>query len=284
MPTSPADAAVSSSRRLTQSSKKFTRDTAGSQSLERGLQLLRVFRAGVAVLTNSELALRTGLPRPTVSRLTRSLVDAGFLNYDLQRRAYRLSSICLSLSDAYSRANPQLGIAEPLMKQVADREKVNIGMAISDQSGMIYLLAFRESEDAVSKTRRLVPGSHVPMEMTAIGRAYLTGLESAERDERMNRFASKAGRKWPALKAELTRCSAEIDRLGYCTAEWEPGGLFGIATRLWGPDGTLYAINLSFQSVEGDDSEPIARLAPVLLQLVADIDKAWKADGPAEFE
>ena len=86
---------------MTHQTGRFTRDTAGSQSLERGLVLLRAFRVGTTSLTNAELAARTGLPRPTVSRLTRSLVDAGFLRYDVNERAYRLAPVVLSLADAF---------------------------------------------------------------------------------------------------------------------------------------------------------------------------------------
>ena len=55
--------------------------------------LLRAFRVGSSSLTNADLATRTGLPRPTVSRLTRSLVDGGFLRYDATERAYRLAAV-----------------------------------------------------------------------------------------------------------------------------------------------------------------------------------------------
>lgn len=278
MPSTPSDSALTSSRRLTQNSKKFTRDTAGSQSLERGLQLLRAFRVGITVLTNSELATRTGLPRPTVSRLTRSLVDAGFLSYDLERRAYQLAPVCLSLADAYGCANPEVGVALPLMQDIAQREKVNVGLAIADQLEMVYLATFRESADIVSRSRRLVPGSRVPIELTAIGRAYMAGLAAAPREALLAKIAQKTGKGWPALKAELVHDVADIARLGYCTAVWQPGGMIGIGSMLHGQDRTLYAINISFQFVDGDFLLQVQRYAPMLLQLVADITKTWAHD------
>jgi hypothetical protein len=74
----PRPSTAGSTRARTQATGTFVRSTPGSHSLERGLALLRAFRHGVDVLTNAELADRAQLPRPTVSRLTRSLVDAGF--------------------------------------------------------------------------------------------------------------------------------------------------------------------------------------------------------------
>ena len=51
--------------------------------------MLRAFRPGSEALGNGDLAERTGLSRATVSRLTQTLVDAGWLQHDAARRAYR---------------------------------------------------------------------------------------------------------------------------------------------------------------------------------------------------
>lgn len=77
------DKDVPSTRRLSRESGRFVRSTPGSRSLSRGLQLLRTFRNGIGALTNAEMADRTGLARLTVSRLTRTLVENGFLHYDI---------------------------------------------------------------------------------------------------------------------------------------------------------------------------------------------------------
>lgn len=70
-----------SSRRRTREKGSFVRETPGSRSPERGLSIIRAFRPGHPLLTNAEIAERTDLSRPTVSRLTRLPVDAGFLEY-----------------------------------------------------------------------------------------------------------------------------------------------------------------------------------------------------------
>ncbi|MFX4601082.1 helix-turn-helix domain-containing protein, partial [Acinetobacter baumannii] len=51
-------------------------------ALARGLELLRAFRRNESMLGNLELAQRTGLPKPTVSRLTYTLAKLGYLAYD----------------------------------------------------------------------------------------------------------------------------------------------------------------------------------------------------------
>lgn len=55
----------------------FAGDKQFATTLARGIELLRCFAAGDAMLSNAELAQRTGLPRPTISRLTYTLVALG---------------------------------------------------------------------------------------------------------------------------------------------------------------------------------------------------------------
>src|SRR4051794_8527803 len=71
-----------------------------NRSLERGMEILRAFRPGSALLGNSEIAERTGLSPATVSRLTQTLVVAGMLAHDRSARAYRLAAPVLSLAHA----------------------------------------------------------------------------------------------------------------------------------------------------------------------------------------
>ena len=228
--------------------------------------------------------MRSGLPRPTVSRLTRSLVDAGFLSYDLERKAYRLGVVCLSLAEAYNGSTPEVAIALPLMKKVAQRGKLNAGLATGDQLEMVYLGAFRECNDVLPRSRRVVPGSRVPIELTAIGRAYITGLQPAQRDALFRNIAAKAGKGWPALKTELRRTESELARVGYCTSVWQTGESIGIAKPIMAPDSALYGISMSFQFIEGDCTVLVERCGALLLQLAEDIAKAWAQALPAAAE
>jgi DNA-binding IclR family transcriptional regulator len=244
----PASQALST-RRATQQTGKFTRDTPGSQSLERGLQMLRAFRTGGSSLTNAELAERTGLPRPTVSRLTRSLVESGFLSYDVQARAYRLAAVVLSLAQAFRQDEPALQVSLPLMKKVAEGERINVGLAMADKGEMVYLESVRESRHGIF--RRISPGSRTPIELTALGRAYLAGLGRSDRPKLLAGIALKYGKEWSLVQKEIDQAIADVAAKGYCAAAWQ-AGMVSIAAPLAGPDKALYAINISFPFA-GDD-------------------------------
>src|SRR4029450_2678732 len=60
------------------------------EALARGLAILRCFRATDHFLGNQEIARRTGLPKPTVSRLTHTLTQTGFLSHSSHRDEYTL--------------------------------------------------------------------------------------------------------------------------------------------------------------------------------------------------
>ena len=54
------------------------KDRQFANTLARGLEVLRCFRVGDALLGNKEIAQRTGLPKATVSRLTHTLIELGY--------------------------------------------------------------------------------------------------------------------------------------------------------------------------------------------------------------
>src|SRR5882757_3523955 len=59
-----------------------TADRQFVMALARGLDVLGAFRRGEPRLGNQELAERTGLPKPTISRITHTLTQLGYLNYN----------------------------------------------------------------------------------------------------------------------------------------------------------------------------------------------------------
>lgn len=231
-----------STRSLTRENKVFVRSTAGSQSLERGLLLLRAFRHGVGVLTNAELAERVQLPRPTVSRLTRSLVDAGFLLYDIEAKGYRLAPVCLTLALSYRSSEPTLEMALPHMRALAEGRRVNVGLAVADRTEMVYLDSVRLSRLGIF--RRLSPGSRIPIAQTSLGCAYLAGLPMAQRKTLLELLKREHGSAWPALKRHVDNSLQSVQESGFCAAQWA-AGMAAVAAPLQTMSG-LYALNVSF--------------------------------------
>lgn len=263
----------SSSRSATRASGTFTRETSGSRSLERGLHLLSVFRSGASILSNADLAARTKVPRPTVSRLTHSLVDAGFLEYDIENQGYRLTPVFLSLADAYHQNDSASELALPVMRAVGESERVNVGLALPNMLEMVYVASVRESRNGVF--RRAVPGSRFPIELTSGGRAYLSTLDPAQRNSILDSLGARNEKcEWDGILQEIQDALRRIQADGYCTAHWQPG-MTALGSPIAYSDGRAYSLTISFHTCENLESS-IKRYGGILLKMKAEIKKIWR--------
>ena len=231
-----------------------------NRSLERGIELLRAFRPGTALLGNAELAERAGLSRSTVSRLTQTLVGAGMLQVDASSRAYRLAPGVLSLAHAMRAGCAELLVAAPIMRQVAQERRINVGLAAPDRDDMVYLESIRSSRRAAQ--RNVVSGQRVPMELTSLGRAYLATAPENRRKALLAVFKRRRGAQWPTLAAEIEQAMEQMRVEGYCVAAWQPE-VVALATNLSG-SGMPLVVNVSVSSAEPVE-RVVRELAPVLL-------------------
>ncbi|MFC4521445.1 IclR family transcriptional regulator [Cupriavidus pinatubonensis] len=264
------DEEARSTRRISRESGRFVRSTPGSRSLERGLQLLRAFRIGTAALTNAELAERTGLARPTVSRLTRSLVEYGFLQYDIVLQAYRLTAATLSLGLAYRQQSPVLEAAHLLLAETARTEQVNVGLAVADLSEMVFLDFVRGSPRSL---RRLVEaGMRIPAESFSTGRAWLASLPAPERDNALASLAARHDTDWPGIREMIDVAQAEIAAQGFCIERWVPG-MVGLSAPVVCRQLPGCVVSFAVPLTDDSPSDLAARHGPALLRLTVALGK-----------
>ncbi len=245
-----------------------------NRSLERGIEILRAFRPGSEVLGNGDLAERTGLARSTVSRLTQSLVDTGFLQYDPALRAYRLGVPVLSLAHAMRSGSTVLQLAAPMMRELAQAEHLNVGLAMADRDEMVYLESIRHGRKA--SLRSVVAGQRVPMALTSLGRAWLAVAPDGEFAARMADFsghaaghASSRAAHWPALRAEIEAAVTHVRQHGWCAASWQPE-VVAISAPLVLEHYPVHVLNISL-STRASVTEVARELAPRLMHLAAGI-------------
>lgn len=215
---------------------------AQNRSLERGIELLRAFRPGSDLLGNGDLAERTGLSRATVSRLTQTLVGVGMLDYVARNRAYRLAAPVLSFAHAMRSGSPALQIAAPMMRKVAEKLKINVGLAVRDREEMVYLESVRYNRKV--SLRNVVAGQRVPIELTSLGRAYLAAAPAERRSELLNAFKKARGAGWAELEAAIAGALASVKSIGLCSASWQPE-VVAIATPVEVAGHPIYVLNMS---------------------------------------
>src|SRR6202047_243917 len=98
--------------------KKVATDRNFVVALSRGLEVLRAFRPNDGLLGNQEIAARTNLPKPTVSRLTYTLTKLGYLSPVPRFEKYQLAPSAMALGYA---ALANLGVrhlSEPFREEV----------------------------------------------------------------------------------------------------------------------------------------------------------------------
>ena len=211
-------------------------------TVKRGLEVLRAFQADRAPLGNAELVRRTQLSKAAVSRFTSTLLAMGFLTRASGGRQFQLGTRALSLGQSYLETSPLMRLARPHMQALADDLGVSTALAVGDHTDMLYV-AYCKSANI--STLRLGVGSMLPMAVTSVGRAYLWGLPSAQRDALMAHILAQGGAQGPDRIKRIRQAFQDLDTEGFCTSLVEyQRDVFGVAVPVrLGLDHTLMALN-----------------------------------------
>lgn len=190
-------------------------------ALARGLEVLRCFKPGEQFLGNQEIARRTGLPKPTVSRLTYTLTQLGYLNYSENLGKYYLGTGVLSIGNAFLANMNIRQIARPLMQELADYTHASVALGARDRLDMIYIENCRSV--ATAFTLNLDVSSRIPVATTAMGRAYICGLSERQRDHLLDQVRMQNEAEWPRIKANLEQAMKDYQEKGFCLSvgDWQ---------------------------------------------------------------
>ena len=250
-------------------------DTQFVASVEKALSLLGAFRIGDAPLGNAELAQRTGLSKPTVSRLAYTLVRCGFLSFNARYRVYELGPAASVLGNVALASADVRQLSRPLMRELARQADFNVGLGTLDGDSMVYTDAC-EGEGLVGL--RLDVGSRIPVLTSAMGRAYLAGLDEADRGELLRRLRPRYQSEWPSLEKALARAVKEVAAHGFCVSigEWRKD-IHGAGAPIRKAGGQVYALNLGGpayllppQMLRGDLGPRLAAIARQVQQALPD--------------
>src|SRR4029078_5891769 len=181
-------------------------------ALARGLDVLRVFTPSEGLLGNQEIALRTGLPKATVSRLTYTLTRLGYLAHLDRLEKYQLAPGALAIG--YSTlANIRIRhVAQPYMAGLAKHTGASVALGTRDRLNAIYIEFCRGKSASML---RLGLGSRTPRATTAMGRAALSRTTTKKRPALLRSLAKREGKKWVKLKPGVERAIKDIDSRGF---------------------------------------------------------------------
>ncbi|MFD1711391.1 IclR family transcriptional regulator [Ottowia flava] len=240
-------------------------------ALARGLDVLRAFASGEERLSNQELAERCDLPKSTITRLTYTLTQLGYLHRVGETGRYRLGLATLGLGGTTQSRLDVKEASHPRLQALADRTGTLVAMAIRDQLSMLYIECCRSESTLI--TMRLNLGSRMPLPTTAVGRGYLAAAPEEVRQTLEERLRALNPTGWPAQQLAIRQAQDDLAQWGCVTSfgDWRPE-INGIAAPLrLSADLPLMVVNAAAATDTVSADQFLQEVRPVLLATLREI-------------
>lgn len=159
--------------------EKTAKDARYASTLGKGLIILRAFTPSDGALGNREISRRTGFPSATVSRLTYTLAQHGFLIQQHPSEAFKLGPAAIAVGYTAREGFSFFQQADPIMQDLAEQTSTLVAVCVQDESDAIMARIWRP-------TRRpsiwLSEGHRLPLDNSAPGRALLASRPESDTD------------------------------------------------------------------------------------------------------
>ena len=141
-----------------------------SQSLLRGLMVLEAVADEPAEIGIRELSRVLGLNATIVHRLTRTLLERGYVEQNGETLRYGIGVRAFQIGNRYRAAASIDEAAQPVLGEVASTHELNCYLGVLDRGFVRYLLAIQSSGPIVIRGR---PGTQTHIHSTALGKVLL---------------------------------------------------------------------------------------------------------------
>jgi len=249
-------------------------DPSFATTLAHGLGVLGAFREAGGSLSNAELAAHTGLSRPTVSRLTYTLTQLGYLKRDAKGR-FQVGLGVLAAAYPVLSALKVRQLARPLMRDFATYTGGTVSIAMPFGLDFIYVETVRTTD-----TMPHLPdvGFTGTLALTAAGRALLSLFTADERDTYFARVKAERPDEAVHVQARTLPDVETCKERGFAVSlgEWRRE-IFAVAAPLYRtPAGDCLCVNcgipsfrFSAEQIERECGPRILGLAQSIRALVA---------------
>ena len=236
----------------------------------RGILILSTFESQ-QTLSHQQICQQTGLPKATISRLLHTLERLDMLHRNKDDQ-YRLGKSLLKISASAWQGHNLVEEALPLLKDFALTHQVSVNIATEMDAEMRYLACYRSpARLAVS----LSAGSCVPIESTAIGRAYYSILPAAAQIQLITEMAEKSALDPQQLAAMLKVQQNFYQQQGYCLSDGDySADILAVAMPVYDKAHGRYthALNASVPKAKWQTEDYIEYIVPKLQGLCAQIE------------
>jgi IclR family acetate operon transcriptional repressor len=183
-----------------------------SKALKQGLQTLELLAE--APRTASDVARHLKVDRSTGWRILQVLMEHGWVQQDVEAKAFALNVTHLYALAGNGHEHLALpGLIMPTLERIRDRLGESAVLGVPSGASMVYLV-YAPSRHAVAV--REAVGSVRPLHASALGKAYLSALDSCELESALQAVDFQGGTE-RAVKsiAELRQVVATAREVGH---------------------------------------------------------------------
>lgn len=246
----------------------------GVRSVERALSILQELNLQ-PYTSIARLHARTGLPKPTLVRLLRTLEERGFVENDQRLGGYQVSAMVSTLSSGFHKEPMVVEAGRPWAIAVTRKHQWPVSISLLDRDAVV--VRFSTVPDSSISPFHATVNMRLPLITRGMGLAYLafTSQQEFELILDMLRSTDDPENALAHHPRELGRLVEQVRAAGYATRapHVEPRNSNTIAVPILDGDNRVKAsLGLTyFTSAFKSQEEACARYAPVLKAAAAEI-------------
>jgi IclR family transcriptional regulator, pca regulon regulatory protein len=242
------------------------RDPLFNQSVEKAFAILEAFGGERRALNLSEVATAVGMTKSSAQRCTHTLERLGYLRRDPRVKRWVLTPQALNMAHSYLSGHPLIEQATTHLIDLNQASGESVSLSEPYEADMVFIARFPSHKRFFI---HMPVGRRLPMFCTASGRAYLSGLPTAEVQKLLRRSPLKAFTPQTITDpAEILNQVEAAREAGYAWADQEYyRGDITIAAPVFGDDGApVAAVNISVPSSRWSLADLRAKLSSVLME------------------
>lgn len=238
-----------------------------SGTLAKGMMILQCFVSDPRPHANSELAKRLGMPRPTISRLCRTLQAMGYLDHDERLDRYFIGPAIVSLAYPYLISTPLLNQLKPAMQAMATQMMGAVSVGVAMDLDVVYLETCTHEQGTL---KRPAVGAVRGIVETAMGRAWVASLDHHQQHEILTRIQAQRPEDYQRCRAGMEENLSNYRKRGFAINLGDAGlGVLavGVASRIrYGSRQLLF--NCAVPGYRAKPQELMKTIGPRLTDLV----------------
>ena len=264
------------------------------RAVERTFDVLNALR-DLKDASIGELEAKTGLPRPTLLRILKTLIEQGAVRRGLKDHRFRNCLVLGNLTEQLMPLDRLAEISAPLLTQLCTAVRWPSALGIyGDSTSGEYMQVVESTVEMTPFYIRRVNRNRVNLLLSSLGSAFLAHIDPANLDRILDRVHQSQDHYnlWGLAAGDLRERLAKIRETGYALRHSRYlGGTYNgpesndelnsIAVPLMASGKCFGAVNISWNRQAMTDQEMIATYLPLLQKTAHDIAEKAEEQGIA---